>query len=102
MQNCKEMALTMFHFSTKAEQIETQYGGEVWQGRERRRERQTGTYFLTGSALASGEIEISRLITPKHFSLLFPGYYRCLTNQAKLVAHLIPYTLKVIKLKVTQ
>lgn len=62
----------MFHFSTKAEQIETQYGREVWQGRERRRERQTGTHILTSSALASGKIEISGLIAPQHFFLL-PG-----------------------------
>lgn len=70
MQNCKEMTLNMFHFSTKAEQIETQYGGEVWQRRERRRERQTGTRILRSSALARGRIEISRFITPKHFFLL--------------------------------
>ena len=99
MQNCKEMALTMFHFSTKAEQIETQYGGEVWQGSERRRDRQTGAYFLTSAALASGEIEISRLITPKHRFPIFPAYYRCLTSRAKLVTHLIPRALKVMKLK---
>ena len=63
----------MFHFSTKAEQIETQYGGEVWQRKERRRKRQTGTHILMSSALAGGKIEISRLITPKLFFLLLSG-----------------------------
>ena len=67
------MTLNMFHFSTKAEQIETQYGGEVWQGRERRREGQTGTHILMSSALAGGKIEISRLITPKLPFLLLSG-----------------------------
>lgn len=40
MQNCKEMTLSMFHFSTKAEQIETQYGGRGL-ARDREEERKT-------------------------------------------------------------
>lgn len=31
MQDCEEMTLKVFHFSTKAVQIETQCGAAVWQ-----------------------------------------------------------------------
>lgn len=35
VQDCEEMTLKVFHFSTKAEQIETQCGAAVWQEPER-------------------------------------------------------------------
>lgn len=76
----------MFHFSTKAEQIETQCGGEVWQERERRRERQTGIHILTSSSLASGKIEITPFLSSS-FWLISVSDKSSYTNPA---SYLIP------------
>lgn len=50
------MTLKVFHFSTKAEQIETQCGAAVWQEPARGGGETDNRYtHLTSSSLASGE-----------------------------------------------
>lgn len=70
---CGGMTLNVFHLQQKGEQIEHNTEERFGNGRRGGERRQTGVHILMSAALANGEIEISRLITPSRLFLLLPG-----------------------------
>lgn len=91
-------------FQEKQNKLKAQYGGEVWQGRKRRKERQTGTHILMSSAL---KLRLA-VWSPRNFSFFLvlvnisvweskqSDLYTQLTSAARI---LVPQTTKPSEMK---